>query len=484
MAIDFRKIRSKNRQVRALLISLAIHSVAIVVLAVWLLKPTIQDIDDSMHVELLNSLTDQRKIRQDVPKPKPKMIPKVERKIATSGLKGVSSAQRVPTPINPISPVQEEIPLDAPSMIQNVTRLAPSPESILNNSQLDGPELTGGDGPTESVSPVRSKGSSGSLGVANRGKGSSGFGNFTKGTGTGSGYDDLGEGYGKLPTLRDEIGDKLGGIIKGTGSDLQAHIRIIRLKHSLSDWWQDPTAIPSLIKWLEDNTPGIRADMSYAGGALRLINPLIMDAPLIIMTGHEQEMVNNRNLMKDGESRTSGFSDEERAALRRYVLEQGGTLFFDDCGLKAGFSGLMERELNQIFPEYALEKLPHDHEIYNIFYQMAKPPEGGEVFWESENKARPTKYKYHRGIYVPRTPGARKTPNLTYKDTRGVLRTTNRLGVIFNRKDYLCAMETAEIDSRTALRNRRSTDVYRFMTNLMVYALKYGGNTDRSKYKE
>ena len=483
MAFAIQKLNRRKKQLRALIISLTIHLIAIIILAFWLIRPLIQEIDDSMHVELFDSLTDNRQVRQDIPKPKPKMIPKVERKVASSGLKGVSSAQRIPTPVNPITPIQDEIPIDAPSMIQNVTRLAPSPESVLNQSQIDGPKLTGGDGPTESTTPIRSKGSSGSIGVATRGKGSSGFGNFTKGTGTGSGYADLVEGYGKLPTLKDEIGNKLGGIIKGTGADLKAHIRIIRLKHTLSDWWQDPTAIPSLIKWLRENTP-VRADISFAGGALTMTDPEIMNAPLIIMTGHEKEMVGNRNLMKDGEKRTDGFTDAERAALRKYVLDQGGTLFFDDCGLKAGFSGLIERELYMIFPEYALEQLPHDHEIYNIYYQLSKPPEGGEVFWESENKARPTKYKFHRGIYVPRTPGGRKTSNLTYKDAQGILRTTNRLGVIFNRKDYLCAMETAEIQSRTALRNRRSTDVYRFMTNLMVYALKYGGNTDRSEYKD
>ena len=238
MAFTIQKLNRRKKQMRSLMISLTIHLIAIIALAFWLINPLTQEIDDSMHVELFDSLTDQREVRQDIPKPKPKMIPKVERKIASSGLKGVSSAQRIPTPVNPISPIQDEIPIDAPSMIQNVTRLAPSPESVLNQSQLDGPKLTGGDGPTESTTPIRSKGRSGSIGLANRGKGSSGFGNFTKGTGTGSGYSDLGEGYGKLPTLKDEIGDKLGGIIKGTGSDLQAHIRIIRLKHTLSDWGQ------------------------------------------------------------------------------------------------------------------------------------------------------------------------------------------------------------------------------------------------------
>ncbi|RKU12245.1 hypothetical protein C6501_11190 [Candidatus Poribacteria bacterium] len=486
MILKIRKanlIKRRGRQ--ALLLSLAIHGVAIILLALWLLKPVIQNIDDTMYVELINPLTEQVKLRQDVPKPKPKPISKVVRKVTTSGVKGVSSAKRIPAPVNPIVPVQNLTPSGAPSIIENVTRLAPSPESILNQSQLDGPELSGdiGDGPSEGVTAGIGKGDSGIVGTADRGKGSTGLGNFSKGTGTGSGYADLGEGYGKLRTLRDDIGDKLGGILKGSGAEMEGHIRIIRLKHALSDWWQDPTAIPSLIKWLESNRSPIRADMSFAGGALPLTDPKILDAPLIIMTGHEREMTNNRNLMRGGTMK-SGFSEAERAALRKYVLERGGTLFFDDCGLKATFSNTVEFELRQIFPEYALERLPHDHEIYKIYYDLNKPPEGGEVFWQSENKAQPTKYKFHRGIYVPRTPGARKQPNLTFKDSQGVLRTTNRLGVIFNRKDYLCAMETAEIESRTALRMRRSTDVYRFMTNLMIYTLKYGGNTDRSEYEK
>ena len=471
-----------KRRWRALFLSLALHGVAVILLGIWLIKPALQNSENRVYVDLFDLSTDQMEIRQDIPKPKPKPIPKMVRKIATSGVKGISSAKRIPTPVNPIAPIQDVTPLDAPPTIENVTRLSPSPESILNRSQLDAPELSGGEGPADSVSTTRGKNSSGTVGVANRGKGSSGFGNFSKGTGTGSGYSDLGEGFGKLPTLRDEIGDKLGGILQGSGGDIRAHIRIIRLKHSLSDWWQDPTAIPSLIKWLEDNT-SIRADISFAGGALPLTDPKILNAPLIIMTGHDRVMTNNRKLMR-GDTMGAGFSEEERVALREYILNRGGTLFFDDCGFKSSFANLVKEEIRQIFPEFALEKLPYDHEIYKLFYDLQKPPEGGEVFWENENKRRPTKYKFHWGMYVPRNPGGRKQPNLTYKDSQGALRTTNRLGIIFNRKDYLCAMETAEISSRTALRLRRSTDVYRFMTNLMIYALKYGGNTDRSEYQE
>ena len=473
---------SKKRRRFALLLSFIIHVIAVIFLGLWLIKPMIQDIDDTMYVDIVSEDMTERDNRQDLPKPIPKPIPKMVHNVTTTGLRGVASAERIPTPVNPLAPVQEEVPLNAPSMLENVTRLAPSPESILNPSELDGPALSDMKTSTEGVSSIEGKRSSGTVGLADRGRGSTGLGNFTKGTGAGQGFEDLSEGFGKLPTLRDEIGDKLGGIIKGSGNDLKGHIRIIRLKHSLSDWWQDPTAIPSLIDWLKQWTP-IRADMSFAGGALPLTDPKIMNAPLIIMTGHDRSMATGRNLMKNTPMKAE-FTKAERVALRKYVLERGGTLFFDDCGLKATFSNTVEHELRMIFPEFALEKLPHEHELYKIFFDLKKPPEGGEVFWGSENKAKPTRYKFHRGIYVPRTPGDKKKPNLTFKDSQGTLRTTNRLGVIFNRKDYLCAMETAEINSRTALRLRRSTDVYRFMTNLMIYALKYGGNTDRSEYQE
>ena len=253
--------------------------------------------------------------------------------------------------------------------------------------------------------------------------------------------------------------EKLGGILEGTGSEIRGHIRLIRLKHSLSDWWQDPTAIPSLIKWLEDHTP-IRADMDFAGGALQLTDPQILDAPLIIMTGHDKDITVGRGLAKDGPLQT-GFTSEERAALREYIVEKGGMLFFDDCGFNGLFAHIVADELRQIFPEYPLEILPHDHEIYSIYYHLSKPPTGGDVFWGNENNAQPTQFRFQKGIIID-----------------------NRLAVVYNRKDYLCAMETAEIESRTMLRLRRSTDVYRFMSNLLIYALKYGGNTDRTGYQE
>lgn len=252
--------------------------------------------------------------------------------------------------------------------------------------------------------------------------------------------------------------DRLGAALEGEGTAIRGHIRLIRLKHSLSDWWQDPTAIPSFAKWLGENT-NFRADMKYAGGSLRLTDSRILDAPLVIMTGHDKDITVGRNLTREGPL-TNSFSALERAALRKYLVERGGMLFFDDCGFNGMFAEIVADELQTIFPEYPLEYLPHHHEIYNVYYQLPRPPTGGDIFWGSENRAKVSKFTHQIGITI-----------------------NNRLAVVFNRKDYMCAMETVEVESRTMLRLRRSNDVRRFMTNLLVYAMKYGGNTDRSRYK-
>ena len=292
-------------------------------------------------------------------------------------------------------------------------------------------------------------------GIGRQGK--SGFDSF-RGEGSSSGAGDAPTTTpdSDLSTRVDD--DRLGAVLEGTPQELSGHIRIIRLKHSLSDWWQDPTAIPSFAKWLDENTQ-LRADMTYAGGSLPLTDDRILNAPLVIMTGHDKDVHVGRNLDRDG-LQSDGFTKAERAQLRKYIIDRSGMLFFDDCGFNGLFAATVQNELRLTFPEYPLTSIPHTHEIYTIYYQLPRPPTGGDVFWKSENKAQPSKCKYQKGITINR-----------------------RLAVVYNRKDYLCAMETAEIDSRTMLRMRRSNDVHRFMTNLLIYQMRYGGNTDRSQFE-
>jgi hypothetical protein len=297
----------------------------------------------------------------------------------------------------------------------------------------------------------------GSVSAIGRGGGSGRGGgglSLVRETGAGGLGDISGDEFTELITIPE---NQLGAILVGEGRDIMGYIRLIRLKHSLSDWWQDPTAMPSFMDWLKEHTR-IRADMKVSGGALPLTDPMIFEAPLVFMTGHDKGITISRNMVKGGPL-TDSFSQEERAALRKYIIESKGTLFFDDCGFNGLFAAKVEEELRIVFPEYDLKHIPYDHEIYHIYYELPKPPNGGDIFWNSENNPQVTKFPYQRGMTIDR-----------------------RLAIIFNRKDYLCAMETAEIPSRTMLRLRRSIEVHKFMTNLLVYAMKYGGNTDRSDY--
>ena len=440
----------KQRRFHAVITSIGIHLLFVIIAAFLLSEQRILD-NDAFEATLvkLNPTRTTTEIRP------------THRTVTTTPVVTTeASAPRTPAQVSHI----RQIPTTQAKMVQQVPQLDDALESV---EVADIPTLSNVETPNTSsghlfvapggTAPTIERASSPIVKSKETGTTDTGLTGFLEGSlptgGLSDGADIALRNLVKIPK------EKLGGVLEGTGNEIRGHVRLIRLKHSLSDWWQDPTAIPALIKWLEEHTP-IRADMDFAGGALRLTDPQIMDAPLIIMTGHDKDITVGRGLAKDGPLQT-GFTSEERAALRKYIVEKGGMLFFDDCGFNGLFAHIVADELKQIFPEYPLEILPHDHELYTIHYHLSKPPTGGDVFWGNENNAQPTQFRFQKGITID-----------------------NRLAVVYNRKDYMCAMETAEIESRTMLRLRRSTDVYRFMSNLLIYGLKYGGNTDRTGYTE
>ena len=92
--------------------------------------------------------------------------------------------------------------------------------------------------------------------------------------------------------------------------------------------------------------------------------------------------------------------------------------------------------------------------FFNPISNSRKTPVGGSAFWGTGYKGGNTKWRHIKGILVP---GRLGKP---------------RLAVVFCPLDYLCSMETAEIDSRAPLASRRSSDVYRFMTNMFIYQMR------------
>ena len=252
-------------------------------------------------------------------------------------------------------------------------------------------------------------------------------------------------------------GEPYGHII-GRGKDIRGVFRFTRVKHSLSDWWADASSLNALTKWLNERTK-IKTDMNVEGGALKLTDANLLKSPLVFMTGHDPSLVRSRNLLgrQHGGGKLDGrLSEAEAAGLRRYLVEKGGFLVFDDCGVNAPAQAMIRLFLAQmryVMPEYQIERIPNDHEVYNNFYEMGGPPVGFDIFWWG---TRPPKRNYLEGISVG-----------------------DKLSVIVVRRDYMCAMESVSLPTRNV---HYSPGVYRFMTNVVVYALTHGQISDYSDY--
>ena len=442
----------KRRRNRALLLSLIVHAIAVLLTAVLVLKPKVEQIiENSIAVDFVQPQEHQR---IQVPK---RIVREVKRNQTTAGPSIRSAAAKLPTAaLSSIPQITNTPNLEAPPL-STAADLTPSPEAILSATEVPSATIERGSGEIEGGNAVRGSGNSGEIVRQRSGSAGESLGNLTQSGG--SGQDAFGEGILNLiGTYETEIGDKLGSIIDEEDGIVRGHIRLIRLKHDMSDWWQDPTAVPSLIKWLRENVRSVSADMKYAGGALPLTDARIMDAPLVIMTGHDQAMSVSYKRLADRNSQASGFTDAERAALRKYILDYDGMLFFDYCGSggnEKSFAHLVETELRTVFPEYPMETLDDmRHEIFQAYFKLKKTPVGGSAFWGTGYKGGNEKWRYIKGISVPGRLGK------------------SRLGVVFCPLDYLCSMETAEVDSRAPLASRRSSDVYRFMTNMFIYQMR------------
>ena len=434
----------RQRTVKKALVWTSIAHLLAVLLLFYFIEPASKHFDEVIYVEMVNEVLEARKVI------KPRQVKTI--KHAAVHAETAMVAVEVPVVLS--------VEGGAPLMIESESDTLQAPALDIRTPETDSPVIGGaqvhgtGQG-REGYRRANGTGTGGSIGEK-----------IGRGTGQRDGDGlSLGENVAKVVQGSRVGADRLGAVLEGTAQEPGGHIRIVRLKHGLSDWWQDPTAIPSFAKWLEENTQ-LRADMTYAGGSLALTDDRLLDAPLVIMTGHDKDIHVGRNLERDGQQ-ADGFTSTERAQLRKYIIEREGMLFFDDCGFNGNFAAIVQNELQRTFPEYPLRNIDHTHELYTVYYQLLGPPRGGDVFWGNLNKG-------DSGGYYPTESQFRFQKGITIN---------RRLAVLFNRKDYMCAMETAEVGSRALLRMRRSTDVHRFMTNLLIYQMTYGGNTDRSGFK-
>ena len=249
-----------------------------------------------------------------------------------------------------------------------------------------------------------------------------------------------------------------GGRVIGRGADIRGVFRFTRVRHSLSDWWADASSLNAWTKWMNERTK-IKTDMNVEGGALKFTDANLHKAPLLFMTGHDPALTRSKNLMSrqyGGGKLDNRLSETEAAALRRYLVEKGGVLCFDDCGVNAPAQAMIRLFLAQmrfVMPEYQVTRIPNDHEMYSNFYEMGGPPVGFDLWWWGTH---PPKRNYLEGVLVG-----------------------DHISVLVFRRDYMCAMESVSLPTRSV---HYSPGVYRFMTNVAVYALTHGSISDYSGY--
>jgi len=136
------------------------------------------------------------------------------------------------------------------------------------------------------------------------------------------------------------------------------------------DWYANPTAIPNLIAFTNENC---KTNISKNPQTVAVNSDDIYNFPILFMTGHGNVY----------------FSDDDINNLRNY-LTSGGFLHISD---NYGLDKFIRRELTRLFPDKKLQEIPSDHPIFNQTFNFPngipkihehdkKPAQGFGIFIE------------------------------------------------------------------------------------------------------
>lgn len=96
-----------------------------------------------------------------------------------------------------------------------------------------------------------------------------------------------------------------------------------------------------------------------------------------IVTLSDDEIFNHPFIIFVGEHVAMRLNRAEREKLRRYLLS-GGFLYVDECPAKLSLREPLRNELQRLFPEHKLERLPLSHPLYRSFYLITRIPPSGK----------------------------------------------------------------------------------------------------------
>ncbi len=125
-------------------------------------------------------------------------------------------------------------------------------------------------------------------------------------------------------------------------------VKIALLKYNGGgDWYSDPTALPNLIKYCNQN---LKTNIYPEPSTIEIGSPEIFNFPFTHLTGHGNIIL----------------SESESMNLRIY-LEAGGFLHVDD---NYGLDEYFRREMKKVFPNKDFIELPPTHPIFHQKYDF------------------------------------------------------------------------------------------------------------------
>lgn len=125
-------------------------------------------------------------------------------------------------------------------------------------------------------------------------------------------------------------------------------VRIALLKYNGGgDWYSDPTALPNLIKFCNEN---IHTDIYPEPSTIEIGSSEIFNFPFVYTTGHGNIVL----------------SKSDAQNLRLY-LEAGGFFHVDD---NYGIDKYFRREMKKVFPNKEFVELPPSHPIFHQKYDF------------------------------------------------------------------------------------------------------------------
>jgi len=154
-------------------------------------------------------------------------------------------------------------------------------------------------------------------------------------------------------------------------AERKSYFTIARVKYQGGgDWYNDPTAIPNLLQFIQRETTIQTASEEKK---VEIMDQELFSFPILFMTGHGKIY----------------FSEEEAKRLRNYLTHGGFLLADDDYGMDKFFKAAMKK----VFPDKDLVELPFNHPIYHSHFSFNNglpkihehdggPPQGYGIFHE------------------------------------------------------------------------------------------------------